>query len=135
MEKDLDNVEEGKLNGLKSLMNFIKISKNMCKVQKPKWKKSKLKMNLQGKIVKNVDHQWSLKWDDMGSSWLVRNFPDCRNTKAIVKEIGVTCPKCKEGQIVERKSKKSGFFMDVIRYPECEFVSWDKPITKTMSEM
>lgn len=40
------------------------------------------------------------------------NFPECRNTKPIVKEIGVKCPKCHEGNIVERSSKKSGFFTD-----------------------
>lgn len=34
------------------------------------------------------------------------NFPDCRNTKPIVKEIGVTCPKCDKGQIIERRSNK-----------------------------
>ena len=41
------------------------------------------------------------------------NFPDCRNTKAIVKSIGVKCPKCNEGDVVERKSKKNRVFMVV----------------------
>lgn len=36
------------------------------------------------------------------------NFPDCRNTKPIVKDIGVKCPKCEEGNIIERKSKNAG---------------------------
>jgi DNA topoisomerase-1 len=58
------------------------------------------------------------------------NFPDCRNTKAIVKHIGVTCPTCKKGEIVERKSKKRRVFYGCDRYPECEFVSWDKPIER-----
>ena len=40
------------------------------------------------------------------------NFPDCRNTKAIVKSIGVKCPKCKDGDVVERKSKRIVSFMD-----------------------
>ena len=44
------------------------------------------------------------------------NFPDCRNTKPIVKEIGVTCPKCEEGQIIERRSnKRNAFSMDAVR--------------------
>ena len=58
------------------------------------------------------------------------NFPDCRNTKAIVKEIGVKCPSCNEGNIVERKSKKRRTFYGCDRYPDCEFVSWDKPIAR-----
>jgi len=57
-------------------------------------------------------------------------FPDCRNTKPIVKDIGVTCPKCKEGHVVERRSKKGRIFFGCDRYPECDFVSWDRPSPK-----
>ena len=56
------------------------------------------------------------------------NFPDCRNTKAIVKSIGVKCPKCNDGDVVERKSKKNRVFYGCSKYPECDFISWDKPI-------
>ncbi|WP_246031624.1 DNA topoisomerase family protein [Salibacterium salarium] len=58
------------------------------------------------------------------------NFPECRNTKAIVKEIGVKCPKCEEGNVVERKSKKQRKFFGCDRYPECDFISWDKPVSR-----
>jgi DNA topoisomerase-1 len=57
-------------------------------------------------------------------------FPDCRNAKPIVKEIGVTCPKCKEGHVVERRSKKGRIFYGCDKYPDCDFVSWDKPADK-----
>lgn len=58
------------------------------------------------------------------------NFPDCRNTKAIMKPIGVKCPSCETGEIVERKSKTKRLFFGCNQYPECEFVSWDKPISR-----
>ncbi|MGP3781946.1 topoisomerase DNA-binding C4 zinc finger domain-containing protein [Bacillus sp. 4A_MP3] len=48
----------------------------------------------------------------------------------MVKQIGVKCPKCHEGNIVERKSKKKRVFYGCDRYPECDFVSWDKPIER-----
>ena len=54
-------------------------------------------------------------------------FPDCRNTKPIVKDIGVTCPKCEEGHVIERRSKKGRIFFGCDQYPECDYVSWDKP--------
>jgi DNA topoisomerase-1 len=57
-------------------------------------------------------------------------FPDCRNTKPIVKDTGVGCPKCGKGQIVERRSKKGRLFFGCDRYPECDYVSWDKPVSK-----
>ena len=58
------------------------------------------------------------------------NFPECRNTKPIVKEIGVKCPKCHEGNIVERSSKKKRIFYGCDRFPQCDFVSWDKPLAR-----
>lgn len=58
------------------------------------------------------------------------NFPDCRNTKAIVKTIGVPCPKCNDGEVVERKSKKNRIFYGCSNFPECDYLSWDKPIAR-----
>jgi len=65
-----------------------------------------------------------------GTFMACSNFPECRNAKPILKKIGVTCPTCKEGEVVERKSKKNRTFYGCERYPECEFVSWDKPIPR-----
>ena len=48
--------------------------------------------------------------------------------RAIVKEVGVTCPNCHQGQIIERKTKRNRIFYGCNRYPECEFTSWDKPV-------
>lgn len=54
------------------------------------------------------------------------NFPNCRNTKAIVEKIDVPCPQC-GSDIIKRKSKKGKVFYGCEKYPECGFVSWDKP--------
>lgn len=59
------------------------------------------------------------------------NFPDCRNAKPIIKDMGVVCPKCQKGNIIERKSNKRGkTFYGCSTYPDCDFTSWDKPITR-----
>ena len=55
------------------------------------------------------------------------NFPDCKNTKPITIGTSVTCPKCGEGEIVERKSKRGRLFYGCNRYPQCDFTLWDKP--------
>lgn len=55
------------------------------------------------------------------------NFPSCRNTKAIVEKTDVKCPLC-GGEIIKRKSKKGKVFYGCEKYPECSFVSWDKPV-------
>jgi len=53
-------------------------------------------------------------------------FPECRNTKAIIKEIGVSCPDC-GASVIEKKTKRGKIFFGCTNYPECEFTSWDKP--------
>ncbi len=54
-------------------------------------------------------------------------FPECRNTKAILKETGVQCPKC-AGNIVERKTKRGKVFYGCQSYPTCDYMTWDTPL-------
>ena len=62
-------------------------------------------------------------------------FPKCRYSRPILKSIGVTCPKCGQGQIVRRKSKKGGrTFYGCERYPTCDFVSWEMPTGELCGE-
>ena len=82
-----------------------------------------------GEDCELCNHPMVFKMGKYGKFMACSNFPDCRNTKPIVKEIGVTCPKCDKGQIIERRSnKKKRLFYGCGTYPECDFVSWDKPI-------
>ena len=56
------------------------------------------------------------------------NYPKCRNTKPI--SIGLKCPKCKDGDVIERKTKRKRVFYGCSRYPDCDFASWDKPVAQ-----
>jgi len=57
------------------------------------------------------------------------NYPKCKNTKPI--SMGIKCPKCKDGDLIERKTKKrSRVFYGCSRYPECNFASWDRPVSE-----
>ena len=71
-----------------------------------------------------------IKQGRFGSFLACPNYPECKTTKPIVKETGVACPTCKDGMIIERRSKKGKRFWGCNRYPECTFVSWDEPILK-----
>jgi DNA topoisomerase-1 len=57
------------------------------------------------------------------------NYPTCTNTKPL--SIGVQCPKCKDGYVIERKTKRKRVFYGCSRYPDCDFASWDKPVART----
>jgi DNA topoisomerase-1 len=54
------------------------------------------------------------------------NYPACKNTRPL--SIGVKCPKCGDGDIIERKTKRKRNFYGCSRYPDCDFASWDKPV-------
>nr|WP_243642161.1 type I DNA topoisomerase [Pectinatus cerevisiiphilus] len=60
-------------------------------------------------------------------------FPECRNTKPILKDTGAKCPKC-GGKIVERKTKRGRTFYGCANYPKCDFVSWDMPVADKLCE-
>ena len=55
------------------------------------------------------------------------NFPECRFTMALPKNIGVPCPKC-GGELLERISRKGRKFYGCEHYPDCDFVSWERPV-------
>lgn len=57
------------------------------------------------------------------------NYPKCKYVKQ--KTIGVACPTCDQGEIVERRSKRGKTFFGCNRYPDCDFVAWGKPIRET----
>ncbi|MGP6147563.1 type I DNA topoisomerase [Jeotgalibaca sp. A122] len=128
MEKDLDAVEEGKLEWVKVIDAFYKPFEKHLKKAEVEMEKIEIKDEPAGFDCELCGSPMVIKIGKFGKFYACSNFPDCRNTKAIVKKINVKCPLCKEGEVIERKSKKNRIFFGCDRYPDCEFVSWDKPI-------
>ncbi len=54
-------------------------------------------------------------------------YPKCKNTKPILKTIGVKCPQCGKGDVVEKRTKRNRIFWGCERYPDCDYSSWEKP--------
>ncbi len=73
-----------------------------------------------GKLVK--------KYGRFGEFVACGNYPKCKYVKQ--KTIGVKCPNCSEGEIIERRSKRGKTFYGCNRYPDCDFVAWGKPIAE-----
>jgi DNA topoisomerase-1 len=72
------------------------------------------------------ENQLVKKYGRFGEFIACSNYPTCKYVKQ--KTIGVKCPNCTEGEIVERRSKRGKTFFGCNRYPECDFVAWGKPI-------
>ncbi|AYB43460.1 type I DNA topoisomerase [Paenibacillus lautus] len=130
MEEDLDHVEEGSEDWVKVLAEFYESFEKRLEVAEEEMKEIEIEDEVSDEICEKCGKPLVYKLGRFGKFLACSGFPDCRNTKPIVKDIGVSCPKCKEGHVVERRSKKGRVFFGCDRYPECDFVSWDKPSTK-----
>ncbi|MEC0373360.1 type I DNA topoisomerase [Paenibacillus chibensis] len=130
MEEDLDHVEEGSEDWVKVLKEFYSSFEKRLEVAEEEMKEIEIADEVSDEICDKCGKPMVYKLGRFGKFLACSGFPDCRNTKPIVKDIGVTCPKCKEGHVVERRSKKGRIFYGCDRYPECDFVSWDRPSSK-----
>ncbi|MUG87634.1 type I DNA topoisomerase [Paenibacillus timonensis] len=130
MEEDLDHVEEGSEDWVRVLGEFYESFEKRLRVAEEEMKEVEIEDEVSDEICEKCGKPLVYKLGRFGKFLACSGFPDCRNTKPIVKDIGVTCPKCKEGHVVERRSKKGRVFYGCDRYPECDFVSWDKPSPK-----
>ena len=73
-----------------------------------------------------------MKYGRFGEFTACSNYPTCKYVKQ--KTIGVKCPECSEGDIIERRSKKGKTFYGCNRYPDCTFVAWGKPVAEKCPE-
>ena len=76
----------------------------------------------------NCDNNLVLKSGRFGEFTACSNYPTCKYVKQ--KTIGVKCPECSEGEVIERRSKKGKTFYGCNRYPDCKFVAWGKPVSE-----
>jgi DNA topoisomerase I len=130
MEKNLDEIEEGKVEWIKVVDEFYREFEKRLQIAEKEMKEVEIKDEPAGIDCEVCGSPMVYKMGRFGKFIACSNFPECRNTKPIVKEIGVKCPKCHEGNIVERSSKKKRIFYGCDRFPQCDFVSWDKPLAR-----
>lgn len=131
MEAKLDDVEVGKEQWEKVIDEFYKpFEKEVAKAE-TEMEKIQIKDEPAGFDCEVCGSPMVIKLGRYGKFYACSNFPDCRHTQVIVKEIGVECPKCHKGQIIERKTKRNRLFYGCNRYPDCDFTSWDKPVGRS----
>lgn len=131
MEQKLDDVEIGKEQWQTIIDSFYQPFKIELAKAEAEMEKIQIKDEPAGFNCDLCGHEMVIKLGRFGKFYACSNFPECRNTKQITKEIGVLCPECQKGQVIERKSKRNRLFYGCDRYPECEFTSWDKPVGRS----
>ncbi|RHW46963.1 type I DNA topoisomerase [Bombilactobacillus bombi] len=130
LEDELDGIEAGKEKWTKVVDEYYQPFSKELKNADEKIEKLQIKDEPAGFDCDICGAPMVIKLGRYGKFFACSRFPDCRNTKPIIKEIGVVCPKCHQGQVVERKSKKRRIFYGCSRYPDCDFVDWNKPINR-----
>jgi DNA topoisomerase-1 len=86
-------------------------------------------VELAGENCEKCGRPMLIKFGRYGKFIACSGFPDCRNTKPFVTQVGALCPEC-ESPIVERRSRAKKRFYGCSRYPDCNWVSWSRPLVQ-----
>ncbi len=126
MESELDNVATGHLDKDKLLGDFYGPFAQELEQAEEAIGHVELPVEVSDVPCDICGRMMVVKQGRFGKFLACPGFPECRSTKALLKDTGIKCPKC-DGTIVERKSRRGRNFYGCKNYPECDFVTWDVP--------
>lgn len=134
MESDLDFIASKEKDSIKVLEDFYKKFEPI--VQKAFGEMEKAKPKETGDNCPECGNPLVIRKGKYGEFVACSNYPECKYIKKEEKQIVevMDCPKCKDGKIVERKTKKGKIFYGCNNYPKCKFALWDKPINEFCPE-
>lgn len=133
LESKLDEIAEGRVDKNELLGDFYEPFAKTLEHAEEEIGHVELPVEVSDVQCENCGRMMVVKQGRFGKFLACPGFPECRNTKPFLKEIGVKCAKC-GGDIVERKTKRGKVFYGCKNYPECDFVTWDMPLKETCKE-
>jgi DNA topoisomerase-1 len=126
MEEQLDSVEEGERKWEDIIRDFYQPFEETVEAASVNIDKVVIADEVSDIPCDKCGTMMVYKTGRFGKFLACPNFPECRNTKPILEKLDVACPKC-GSTLIKRKSKRGKTFYGCEKYPECDFVSWDKP--------
>ncbi len=129
MEKQLDEVEDGKLSWVSVLEKFYPDFEKNLKQATEAIEKVKIKDEESDVVCEKCGRKMVFKVSKFGKFLACPGYPECKNTKAIRNETGAKCPKC-GGEILAKKSRKGKTYYGCENNPKCDFMAWDEPVKK-----
>lgn len=126
MERKLDDVEEGDASWKEIIRDFYDPFAETLNTAEKKIGKIKVEDEVSDEVCENCGRNMVIKMGRFGKFLACPGFPDCKNARPLLEEIGVNCPQCGE-KLVVRRSKKGRKFYGCKNYPECNFIAWEKP--------
>ena len=129
MESLLDGVAEGTVEWKEIIRNFYQDLKVAIDEAEKELEHVKIEDEVTDVICDKCGRNMVIKYGPHGKFLGCPGFPECHNTKPYLEKIGVACPKCGK-DVILKKTKKGRMFYGCEGYPECDFVSWQKPSDK-----
>lgn len=133
MEGLLDRVEDGSVKWKTVVENFYPDLHEAVEKAQKELEEIKIEDEVTDVICEQCGRNMVVKYGPHGKFLACPGFPDCRNTKPYLEKIGVPCPKC-QNDVVIRKTKKGRRYFGCITYPDCDFMSWQKPSAQPCPE-
>ena len=129
VEGNLDEVENGDREWKSILREFYPAFDKEFEIAEKELEKVELHDEVTDTICENCGRNMVIKYGPHGRFLACPGFPECRNTKPYLEKAGVACPKCGK-EILIRKTKKGRRYYGCEGYPDCDFISWQKPSAK-----
>ena len=129
MESLLDSVAEGTVPWKTVVANFYPDLEKAVQAAEEELEKITIEDEVTDEICEVCGRNMVIKYGPHGKFLACPGFPDCRNTKPYYEKIGVACPKCGK-DVVIKMTKKGGRYYGCSDYPECDFMSWGRPVDK-----
>ena len=129
MESLLDSIGEGAVNWKTVVRNFYPDLEAAVEVAEKELQKVKIEDEVTDVVCDQCGRNMVVKYGPHGKFLACTGFPECRNTKPYLEKIGVPCPKCGK-DVVLRKTKKGRKYFGCENNPECDFMSWSRPVAE-----
>ena len=133
VESQLDEIEDGNIEWKQVIRDFYPGLKASIDDAKEKLEKIKIKDEETDEICENCGRNMVIKMGRYGKFLACPGFPECRNTKPIVVKSGAKCPDCGK-DLITKKTKKGRTYYSCSGYPECSYMSWNKPGAKAAKQ-
>jgi len=141
IENELDEIAGGKKAWVPVVKNFYDPFKKNLENKYQEVSKKEIAEQKTDQVCEVCGKPMIIKMGRYGRFLACSGFPECKNTKSLNNNsrnpnyLNIKCPKCGEGEVVRRRSKKGRFFYGCSRWPQCDFVSWKKPSSEDAGEV
>jgi DNA topoisomerase-1 len=127
VEQDFDEIAEGKKNWVVVLKEFYDPFEKNLEKKYTSVEKVKITDEKTDKVCPKCGKPLVVKLGRFGRFYACSGFPECKHTEQIIHNVGMKCPECKEGDVIERQTKRGKTFWGCSKFPKCKWGSWNDP--------